>query len=281
MKKLNAIDYCKVQNPLNEVTINTMFAQTAIDQKVEGAVLVDSCVDPTVFYITHFYGMSLLFGNFKNDTFNNWLRDYLINKNNVRSNPEWLQAFPSSWNKTIDTLLGSSLVKNDNLMNQANSASRNEGKVLEIERINFSFSLDLYKKSMRQFGRHDYKIVRTTKELFKAINGSVVPKSIWSTSEQFINIGVGFCLVINGEAVSTSFSAFKNNNQLEIGIETKAEFRGRGFAWYVCSALIDYCIENHLEPVWACNSINIGSYRLAEKLGFVRTLTLPNYILPS
>jgi hypothetical protein len=52
-----------------------------------------------------------------------------------------------------------------------------------------------------------------------------------------------------------------------------------GFAEYTCSALIDYCIENNYEPVWACHLENIGSYKLAQKIGFTPSALIPYYRL--
>jgi len=80
--------------------------------------------------------------------------------------------------------------------------------------------------------------------------------------------------------VSTAFSAFVHGHLLELGIETLAGFYGRGFAQFTCSALIDYCLENNLEPVWACRLENTGSYKLAQKLGFEVEHLLPYYQLP-
>lgn len=71
-----------------------------------------------------------------------------------------------------------------------------------------------------------------------------------------------------------------HDNQLEFGIETVDGFRGKGFAFHTASSLIDYCLENNYEPVWACRLENTGSYKLAEKLGFEPTVTLPYYKLP-
>jgi L-amino acid N-acyltransferase YncA len=62
-------------------------------------------------------------------------------------------------------------------------------------------------------------------------------------------------------------------------METIEEYRGKGFAMNICAALIDYCIKNNYEPIWSCRLENIGSYKLAKKLGFELTLKLPYYRL--
>jgi len=57
------------------------------------------------------------------------------------------------------------------------------------------------------------------------------------------------------------------------------KYRGRGFAYHACAALIEYCIRKGLMPVWSCRYENTASYRLAQRLGFVPTLYLPYYRL--
>jgi RimJ/RimL family protein N-acetyltransferase len=98
-------------------------------------------------------------------------------------------------------------------------------------------------------------------------------------TEDFKNNGVGFSLYHNGKLAATSFSSFRFKEKLELGIETAEEFRGKGLAQKVCAALIDYCIENNLEPIWACRLENTGSYKLALKLGFEPFLEIPYYRL--
>ena len=61
-------------------------------------------------------------------------------------------------------------------------------------------------------------------------------------------------------------AAFMHHPQLEVGIETVAELRRRGYAHLICWALINYCLENGLEPVWSCRSKNRGSVFLAQSL---------------
>ncbi|MCX8130532.1 MAG: GNAT family N-acetyltransferase [Clostridia bacterium] len=110
--------------------------------------------------------------------------------------------------------------------------------------------------------------------------GYVIPKHFWKDEEHFCNTGIGFSLICDGEIAATAFSAFRYENQLEIGIETSEKYRGKGFAFRACAALIDYCMENSLEPVWACRRENEGSYKLAQKLGFVPIRSIPYYRLP-
>lgn len=115
--------------------------------------------------------------------------------------------------------------------------------------------------------------------MLKTMPGSVIPKYFWRNEDQFQDTGIGFSLIYDGVVASTAFSSCRFENLLEIGIETLEKYRGKGFALYVCSVLINYCIENGLEPIWACRMENIASYQLAHKLGFTSTLYIPYYRL--
>ena len=69
---------------------------------------------------------------------------------------------------------------------------------------------------------------------------SVVPGFSWNDSEDFHNNWIGFSLIWKDEIVSTAFSAFIQENKLELGIETLEGHEGKGDASLVCSSLIDY-----------------------------------------
>ncbi|MFD1773728.1 GNAT family N-acetyltransferase [Paenibacillus rhizophilus] len=150
-----------------------------------------------------------------------------------------------------------------------------DDKITKFTRVNFRFDRIRYENAVKDRGGLRHAITPTTQEIFLKLEGRVAPKYFWSNAEQFAERGIGYTLTDGGEAASTAFSAFVEDNQLEIGIETNEQHRGKGYASHVCSALIDYCLENGLEPVWSCRKENEGSYYLAQKLGFVPTVSIP------
>lgn len=255
---LDKSKYDKVLKPLMEVTINNLYARSVVEKKVNGFVYVDNTENPETFYIIHPYGMSLLFGEIDNDDFNSKFLDHALNTFRIRDKYEWLQAFPESWNKKISVLFGDNLIKSkDNLGNSKSN------KIEEDTRVNFKFNKEKYFDFRNNNNNKDYKILRTDKEMFENMQGSVVPKYFWNDAENFFNQGVGFSLIYNSSLVSTAYSAFIHDNKLELGIETIETYRGKGFALYTCSSLIDYCLDNEYEPIWSCRLENTGSYRLA------------------
>ena len=267
--------YEKVKASLTAVKINHLFALSVVENRVTGSIYVDRQENPGTFYVVHPYGMSLLFGSAGNAGFNTNLLNYMLNTSGVRNKAEWLQAFPDTWNKKLRDWLGNNLVRyGDESDNQI------PGKVIENTRVNFKFNKTRYLELKKNIGHSGFNIERVNADLFNKMQGTVVPRYFWNSADDFCKHGAGFCVVIGGQPVSLAYSAYITDKQLELGIETSEEYRGKGLALHVCFALIDYCLKNHYEPVWSCRFENTGSYILAQKLGFEPTIILPYYKLP-
>lgn len=274
MVLLTPTDYHKAASSLKNLPINHLFALSIMEHKVNGKIYADETEDPSTFLFVHPYGMSLLTGNENNENFNAEFKKYALNADNSRTKTEWLQVFPASWNEKLSSLFGKSLV----------TEKENTGvdKLSNIElstRVNFKFDKEKYEVFKASFNFKPYEIVRTTEQIFEEMNGTVVPKHFWNNAVDFYKNAVGFSLMLDGQVASTAFAAFIIGNELELGIETVADYRGKGLALYTCSALIDYCLENDLEPVWACRLENTNSYKTAHKLGFEVSKMLPFYKL--
>lgn len=272
MISLEKSQYHKVADSLRQVTINNFFARSVIEKKVNGSVYVDNVKEPKTFYIVHPYGMSLLFGENDNREFNAAFHDYALNISKKREKHEWMQAFPGSWDATLKNLFRERLVKSDE-----NSKTNH---IVEFNtRLNFKFNADKYLNLKRSKSGSDLKIIRTNKEIFEEMKGSVVPFYFWENADDFYKNGIGFSAFYEDKLVSTAYSAFIHDNFLELGIETVEGYRGKGIAWFTCAALIDFCLENNFEPIWACRLENTGSVKLAQKLGFEISARIPYYRL--
>ena len=277
MIALNKNKYQLVLPHLEQVDFNCLFAKTVIKGEVDGKIYVDNERSPSSFYVLHSYGMSLLFGTEKNKVFNSSLQNYLLNIEKKRKQTEWLQVFPDAWHTKLEELLGNQLLRKTNENEFIDEST--DVQLIENTRINFKFNLFKYEKLRLKITPENYQIVTTTKELYNKMDGVVVPKAFWQNADQFIASGVGFSIIENGQLASTAYSAFIQDNQLELGIETLNSFQGKGLAAICCSALIDYCINNGFEPVWSCKLENTASYKLAEKLGFEVAASRPYYLV--
>lgn len=271
---LDKSDYYKVLEPLRGVEINHLFASAVVEGHISGTIYVDNVDNPTCFYVAHPYGMSLLFGDTLNEKFNSWLLMHALNITSARDRYEWLQAFPEIWNKQIATRWAEYLVKSkDNVNGLKNN------KIEENTRVNFKFNKANYLNFKRKYPLTDVKTCRTDNQMFENIQGSVIPAHFWENVDDFCRRAIAFSVLSGDKVISTAFSAFVVGNQLEIGIETSDGYRGKGYAIYTCSALIDYCLEHDYEPIWACRLENTASYLLAQKLGFEPIVYWPFYRL--
>lgn len=272
MKLLEPEKYHLLKKRLSKVEINHHFALAVLEQTMDGSVYADDLNTPATFYIKHNYGLALLVGNTENEEFNNQLVSYMLNAAIKREKPEYLQVYPALWNQKLNELLPDKIVET--------SANADQSKVLKLGRINFRFNQQKY-NSVPEANYPEGELVQTDAALFYKIKGAVVPLHFWRNGDEFSQLSIGFSALVNGEPVSTAYAAFLQKPYLELGIETKAEYQGKGYAQWVCSALIDFCLENSLVPVWSCRADNSGSIKLAEKLGFEQTRTIPIYQLPS
>jgi len=277
MIELSKNKYPIVLKHLQQVNFNYLFAKSVIKDKIDGKVFVDNEKIPTSFYVLHSYGMSLLFGNEKNESFNSSLKNYLLNINNKRKKIEWLQVFPNIWHYQLEKILGNDLIRKE--MQDQFISERTDKRVIENTRVNFTFDQLKYEEFKRNIDLSRYQIVSTTKDLYNKMDGEVVPKAFWKSAEHFEESGIGYSLIRDGQLASTAYSAFIHGNQLELGIETVTGFKGKSLAAICCSALIDYCIANKFEPVWSCRLENIASYQLAQKLGFEPVASRPYYLV--
>lgn len=274
MELLDKKNYTKLINLVRQVTINNLFARSVIEQKVTGQVFVDDQINPRTCYIIHPYGMSLLVGDCTNQAFIDWFKIHSLNIDAKRDKHEWMLAFPYDWDIVLEKLF------DDRLIKSADNFSKREKGVIELNtRVNFKFNKATYLTLRKSITEPGIRIVKTDRQLFREIEGSVIPANFWDTEDDFIENGFGYSLLYNGKLAAMAFSSFWFDNQFEIGIETVEGFRGRGFAEIIASTLIDYCLENNYEPIWACRRENVSSYNLALKLGFEVISTIPYYRL--
>jgi hypothetical protein len=269
-------NYTKLTHLLDGVNFNHLFARSVVDQTVNGRVYVDDINNPRTSYIVHNYGMSLLIGDHTNAEFSLAFRQHALNVHQNRTSHEWMQVFPDHWNNVLNVLLKDSLINaEDNKLNITKSV------IERNTRVNFIFNKNAYIDSRKERinTSKKIKIFECTEDVFCKTGGSVIPSAFWNSYEDFRQKGIGYSLYYEGKLAATSFSSFLAPGKLELGIETLAEYRGKGLAEIVCAALIDHCIKRNVEPVWACRLENTGSYKLARKLGFTPSIELPYYRL--
>lgn len=117
---------------------------------------------------------------------------------------------------------------------------------------------------------YGYEIKEINSELLAEIHGGIIPLLFWENSEDFLKKGKGYC-IMDGENISAwAFSAAVSGSEIDIGVETAENYRGRGFAAAAAKMMIKYAFDAGKSPVWACHCNNTASKKLAEKIGFVK-----------
>ena len=267
--------YNLAASELKEVTINNLFARAVVERHVDGKIYVDNLFSPNAFYVLHPCGMSLLYGAISDDFLKTYLKNYLLGRNGSRNTDESLQIFPTELEKRIDAVLGTNMSINDLVVAKDHSGYG----VIKYKRINFKFNRYKFEQFLPTIDFDKYRFLEVDSSRYNEIKGSVVPSKFWNNASDFALYGLGFSLIYENQSVAVAFSSFVHEQLFELGIETKAEYRKRGFASIVSAKLITYCLANDLEPVWSCRLGNHGSYNLALKLGFEPIAYLPYYDL--
>ncbi len=110
------------------------------------------------------------------------------------------------------------------------------------------------------------RVTADSAKAFASLNPSFV--SNFRTPDDFIERGVGFGVRERGsrEFVAGCSSYTVSSHSVEFEIETREDYQRRGLALVTGAALIEYCLDNGLEPCW--DAAHEGSARLAERLAF-------------
>lgn len=101
----------------------------------------------------------------------------------------------------------------------------------------------------------------------------------WETRDHFRNRGFGFCTLHENTVVSWSVAdCATNDGRCEIGIQTKPDYRRQGLAAITAAAAVEYALNNGFTSVgWQCNDDNVGSYKTAERVGFIHERDYVHY----
>lgn len=223
-------------------------------------------------HVVHPYGMTLMFGD-AGRTEPRVLKAHL-DECRQAAHDQWLQVTPAGLAATVDELLEPEATPAD----QPPRGPR----VQRYTRANFRFDPARFAQRRAALSLPpEVKLRRIAAEEFALPNISVSPHRFWRNADQFLAHGGGWCIEQDGNLAAMAFCSFRFDKQLEIGVETRADYRKRGYAYYAARALVDQCLALGLEPIWSCRKENTGSYQLAKSLGFEPTLEVPYYRLPA
>lgn len=91
--------------------------------------------------------------------------------------------------------------------------------------------------------------------------------SQYSSIEDYIKKGIGYCILHHDKIVSVASSYSVYDDGIEIEVDTHPDYVRRGFATRVCASLILDCLSRNKYPSW--DAANLPSVALAKKLGYI------------
>ena len=113
-----------------------------------------------------------------------------------------------------------------------------------------------------------FRLQPVDKDNIDKLEGRIKPDFSWDNKEEFLSKGSGFVITKDNEPAAWAFSAAVSDTEIDIGVETVEKYRGRGLSVIVTSNMADAVLKLGKNPVWACDSNNIASQKVAHKAGF-------------
>ncbi|MEN2766110.1 GNAT family N-acetyltransferase [Ornithinibacillus xuwenensis] len=252
MKLLEKANYHLVLPIINSCSRTCpTFACSVIDGIIPGSVYVDNQKRPETILIGTNNGIYFIAGSDRNVEFNTMFLNYYRQCTKGDASRFTLFSPTSSWNHVIKELLQketSQMVRRKYFFNEKDETTK-------IQQLPDGFDLVVINEKMidasSNFNRDYYS-------------------QYWNGVSNYLKYGIGYCVVHNETVVSECTSIFVSNQYAEIDIVTQEEYAGNGFAYLLGNTFIKKCFEEGLTPAWDCDKQNVGSQKLASKLGFDR-----------
>jgi GNAT superfamily N-acetyltransferase len=86
--------------------------------------------------------------------------------------------------------------------------------------------------------------------------------------ESFLANGAGLCIMRGDEILAEAYAPFIGHGVAEVGVVTREAHRRHGYAAIAIACLADRLAGTGLAMYWSCDADNVGSIRVAEKVGF-------------
>jgi GNAT superfamily N-acetyltransferase len=200
-----------------------------------GKAFVDSVENPQAFMIEQDQFFCYLAGNLTDDFLNKMPHD------------RFLMAGSDGWQKSIERVFGE----------QVNAIDRYgySSDALSLEHLKRLASANAHTPNIQ---RADLNIARMER--------SFISLGAFDSAEDFVERGIGYCLLKDGEMIGAAYSSLVCGDAIEVSIFVDPEYHRQGIATALSCQLLLWCLEHHLAPHW--DAANAESCNLAEKLGY-------------
>ncbi len=242
--QLNNQEYSKINHLVKDIEHNHVVINAVVNGMTPGKIIVDDKNEPKSALVYQQDGFYYLISpncdleflkSFHNLLFEEWKIDILE-----------LFFYPNQLFDEIKHILGNR-------------------KFISFNRHEYRLNQQRFKQVSIKKLDSSYHLVKMNKEIIEQFGISL---DTWKSVDDFIKKGLGYCIINNDEVISKCLSYFQHDNQLELGVDTKEDYRKQGLASIVCSTLIKDALHCHQDVSWSCWQFNEASNMLAKKLGF-------------
>jgi GNAT superfamily N-acetyltransferase len=91
---------------------------------------------------------------------------------------------------------------------------------------------------------------------------------MWPSPERFCRQGFGVAALLEAAIIGWCTAEYVGETGCGAGVATLAEFENKGIATALAARFVAYGLQRGLRLHWECDAQNIGSIRVAEKVGF-------------
>lgn len=272
--ELNKSEYFKIRSLINGRADLNVSLNAIIDGTNRGKIWVDNLDRPETAIVWAIGCIYFIIGDSHKEGFNNSLDSYITDV-----------IGPDSLATCGGTHFGVTVYEDkwecklDNIFKHRNS-------YIEYKYC-YIFNEEKYKnlRDLQNSLPEGYTIKRIDKEIIDNDEENLIVDDIlgdfWISADEFLDKGIGFCVLKSNKIISNCFSGYVSRNIHEMVIRTYGEENKRkGFATLASRAFVDYCISNRITPYWGTDEHNVGSRLTAEKCGFELYKKYKTYYFP-
>lgn len=141
-------------------------------------------------------------------------------------------------------------------------------KAFRISRTQFKFDQHVF-ESQGPVERHDgmYRIDAAMLQSHESLRREI--EGLWGNTENYLQHDVGWiALSSDGGVMGRCNAAFLGDGLAELAIQVSKSVRGQGIGFQLARNFIQDCLGRGVIPNWTCDTQNVPSFRMAQKLGF-------------
>ncbi|WP_281975377.1 GNAT family N-acetyltransferase [Halobacillus litoralis] len=272
IRELDKTEFYKCEKLMNDG--GHLEVEAVIEGNNPGRIFVDHIDAPKtgLIWLGNHDGFFFI-GDEENEIFNNQINDFIDEVVSPEAKKMRLKNFiaignHSMWDKTIERIF--------------------DHRPMQKTNQNVYKLKSHYKDNNEPSIKRDYNVLKINKELFENKNESIDNigflhskiSEFWSYSDNFFQMGIGYCIVYQNKIVSICFTGFAAENVRGIDIETIEEHEGNKLGQKAAHCVVKDCVSKGMTPYWDCEEANKPSNKIAENIGLESYLTYHVYIFP-